>query len=93
MANLFSGLESLGLGNLSGMKLFENKEKEKAEAAKAANQPVEVKEADLLFDKSFTCKVCDKEFKSKMVRTGKVKLIGSDNDLRPKYMSTSFSGA
>ena len=85
MANLFSGLESLGLGNLSGMKLFENKEKEKAEAAKAANQPVEVKEADLLFDKSFTCKVCDKEFKSKMVRTGKVKLIGSDNDLRPKY--------
>ena len=85
MANLFSGLESLGLGNLSEMKLFEHKEKEKAAANKAAAQPVEVKESDLLFDKSFTCKVCDKEFKSKMVRTGKVKLIGSDNDLRPKY--------
>ena len=84
MANLFSGLESLGLGNLSEMKLFEHKEKEKAEAGKAA-QPVEIKESDLLFDKSFICKVCDKEFKSKMVRTGKVKLIGSDNDLRPKY--------
>lgn len=84
MANLFSGLESLGLGNLSGMKLFENKEKEKAEEKKSSEQ-VEVKEADLLFDKTFTCKVCDKEFKSKMVRTGKVKLIGSDNDLRPKY--------
>jgi uncharacterized protein (DUF2225 family) len=67
------------------MKLFEQKEKEKAAANKAAAQPVEVKESDLLFDKSFTCKVCDKEFKSKMVRTGKVKLIGSDNDLRPKY--------
>lgn len=85
MANLFSGLESLGLGNLSGMKLFENKEKEKEAAKKSGEQPVEVKEADLLFDKSFTCKVCDQEFKSKMVRTGKVKLIGSDNDLRPKY--------
>ena len=84
MANIFSGLESLGLSNLSEMKLFEHKEKEKAEA-KGAAQEVEVKEADLLFDKSFTCKVCDKEFKSKMVRTGKVKLIGSDNDLRPKY--------
>ena len=85
MANLFSGLESLGLSNLSEMKLFENKEKDKAAGASAAKQPVEVKEEDLLFDKTFTCKVCDKEFKSKMVRTGKVKLIGSDNDLRPKY--------
>ena len=84
MANLFSGLESLGLGNLSEMKLFEHKEKAKEEAKKTAEQ-VEIKEEDLLFDKHFTCKVCDKEFKSKMVRTGKVKLIGSDNDLRPKY--------
>jgi len=85
MANLFSGLESLGLGNLSGMKLFEQKDKEKEDGKKASDQPAEVKEADLLFEKSFVCKVCDKEFKSKMVRTGKVKLIGSDNDLRPKY--------
>lgn len=85
MANLFSGLESLGLGNLSGMKLFENKEKEKEEGKKSGDQPVEVKEADLIFDKTFTCKVCDKEFKSKMVRTGKVKLIAQDSDLRPKY--------
>ncbi len=85
MANLFSGLESLGLGNLSGMKLFENKEKEKEEGKKGAEQPVEVKEADLIFDKTFTCKVCDKAFKSKMVRTGKVKLVAQDSDLRPKY--------
>lgn len=84
MANLFSGLESLGLGNLSEMKLFEHKEKAK-EAAKKAAEQTEVKEEDLLFDKHFVCKVCDKEFKSKMVRTGKVKLVGSDNDLRPKY--------
>ena len=81
MANLFSGLESLGLGNLSEVELFEHKEKEE----KKVNQPVEVKESDLLFDKTFVCKVCDNEFKSKMVRTGKVKLIGSDTDLRPKY--------
>lgn len=85
MANLFSGLESLGLGNLSGMKLFENKEKEKEENKKGADQPAEVKEEDLIFDKTFTCKVCDKEFKSKMVRTGKVKLIAQDSDLRPRY--------
>ena len=86
MSNLFSGLESLGLGNLSEMKLFEQKEKEKEkkENGKGA-ETVEVKEADLIFEKTFTCPVCDKEFKSKLVRTGKVKLVGSDSDLRPRY--------
>lgn len=83
MANLFSGLESLGLGNLSEMKLFENKEKEKAAAKKSAD--AEIKEEDLIFDKTFTCKVCDKEFKTKMVRTGKAKLLAQDSDLRPRY--------
>ena len=83
MANLFSGLEHFGLGNLSEMKIFDKeKEKEKAEADKKKN---EVKEEDLLFDKTFICKACDKEFKSKMVRTGKVKLLEQDTDLRPKY--------
>lgn len=84
MSNLFSGLESLGFGNLSGIELFENKEKEKEKAKKGAEQ-VEVKEADLIYDKTFTCPVCDKEFKSKFVRTGKVKLLGQDTDLRPRY--------
>ena len=82
MANLFSGLEGLGLGNLSEMKIFDKDKKEKAEADK---KKVEVKEEDLLFDKTFICKACDREFKSKMVRTGKVKLLEQDTDLRPKY--------
>ncbi|MFR2593659.1 MAG: DUF2225 domain-containing protein [Butyribacter sp.] len=42
-------------------------------------------EEDLLFDKSYTCPVCDNEFHSKMIRTGKVKLLSADTDLRPKY--------
>lgn len=86
MANLFSGLESLGLTNLSDVQLFEQKgEKEKEKTKDKKAEPVEIKEADLIFEKTFTCPVCDKEFKSKQVRTGKVKLIGSDSDLRPKY--------
>ena len=44
MANLFSGLESLGLGNLSEMKLFEHKEKEKAEAGRTAEHGNKIKE-------------------------------------------------
>jgi len=85
MANLFSGLESLGLGNLSEMKLFETKEKE--DGKKAAPQQVELTEVDLIFDKTFTCKVCDQEFKTKMVRTGKAKLLSQDSDLRPRYQT------
>ena len=38
-----------------------------------------------MFDKTYTCPVCDHEFKSKMVRTGKAKLVSADTDLRPKY--------
>lgn len=83
MANIFSGLESLGLGNLSGMQLFEGKEKEEEKK----KGPVELKEVDLIFDKSFTCKVCDQEFKAKMVRTGKAKLLSQDSDLRPIYQT------
>lgn len=82
MANLFSGLEHFGLGNLSGVKIFEQESSDRTGVDK---KKVEVKETDLLFDKTFVCKVCDKSFKSKMVRTGKVKLLEQDSDLRPKY--------
>lgn len=83
MSNLFSGLEKLGLGKLEKMDVFE----EEAEKKDANNKPAEPKisEEDLLFDKSYHCPVCDSDFHSKMVRTGKVKLLSQDSDLRPKY--------
>lgn len=80
---LFSGLDQFGLGKLEKMDVFE----EEAKKETADGKPVEPKitEEDLLFEKSFNCPVCDKEFQSKMVRTGKVKLLSADSDLRPKY--------
>lgn len=81
--SLFSGLEQFGLGKLEKMDVFEEEKKKKAEGSKPAEQ--KITEADLLFDKTFTCPVCDSEFHSKMVRTGKVKLLAADTDLRPKY--------
>ncbi|MBR5356295.1 MAG: DUF2225 domain-containing protein [Lachnospiraceae bacterium] len=77
---LLSGLESFGLGGLEGMSLFE--EEKKKEQAKAV---VELTEKDFLLDKSMTCPVCDAEFKARMVKGGKAKLVGQDLDLRPKY--------
>lgn len=85
MAGLLSGLESFGLGKLSGMKLYETpEEKEEQPSSEAPKVPV-VQEQDFLFDKTYTCAVCEKEFKEKTVKVGKAKLKGTDMDLRPRY--------
>lgn len=87
MANIFAGLESLGFKNVEKVDVFEdNAAKEKKSADGQQEAKAEVLEEDLVFDKSYTCPVCDHEFKSKMVRTGKVRLAGADSDLRPKYL-------
>ncbi len=84
MSNLLSGLESLGLGAVSEMGVYEDVEsKEKKENGTV--QVHEKTEIDFLFEKTYNCPVCDNEFKCSAVRTGKAKLIGTDTDLRPKY--------
>lgn len=83
---LLSGLESFGLGGLEGMSLFEEEKKkaEAAAAAKAAGVP-QYTEKDFLLDKTTKCPLCDTEFKARMVKGGKAKLLGTDLDLRPRY--------
>lgn len=84
MAGLLSGLEQFGLKNLENMNLYEKPKKaENGEDGKPA-APV-VQEQDFLFDKSYTCPICETEFKARTVKIGKARLIGSDLDLRPKY--------
>lgn len=83
MAGLLSGLEQFGLSNLENMDLYEAPKKEEKGADGKGEQTVQ--EQDFLFDKSFKCPICDKEFKARTVRIGKAKLAGSDLDLRPRY--------
>ena len=84
MDNLFSGLEEFGLGNLSNINIYDEKEKEEDKDGNKKQQDT-FSEEDILFDKSYSCPVCDSEFKSKSVKTGKVKLQSLDSDLRPRY--------
>ena len=84
MKGIFSGLDKLGLGKLEKVEVFENDSKKEGEK-KAAEKTAALTEADFLFEKTYICPVCDKEFHSKKVRTGKVKLLAADTDLRPKY--------
>ena len=83
--SLFSNLGQFGLGKLEKMDVFDEDAKKEATNDGAVEEKHTVMEEDLLFDKGFTCPVCDEEFHSKMVRTGKVKLLSADTDLRPKY--------
>lgn len=84
MAGLLTGLEQFGLTNLEDVDVFEKAQEEKAEPAEQKTDPVQL-EKECLFEKSYTCPVCDNEFKAKTVKIGKAKFLGADMDLRPKY--------
>lgn len=84
--NVLSGLGDLGLGNLESLEIFESpKDETKKNIGNPGAKVPEVKEEDIIFDKSFSCPVCDKDFKAKMIRAGKAKAMESDMDLRPRY--------
>lgn len=88
MSNLFSGMEEFGLSQLSSdLEVFESKTEEQKQNESEPEVSQEVIEADVLFDKTMECPVCDKSFKVKTIKTGKVKLESADTDLRPKYQS------
>lgn len=60
------------------MKNAENTDREKP-------APKIEREEDYLFEKARVCPICGKEFKEPTVRSSKVRLLGSDQDLRPRY--------
>ncbi len=81
--SLLSGLSGLGLNNLENMDVFEDPEK--AEAKKKVQEPVKIEEKDFIYDKTFKCPLCDTDVPTKIMKSGKAKLIGADQDLRPRY--------
>ncbi len=83
MAGLLSGLAGLGLDNLENMNIYEEAKTE--EDSKQAVLAPKVEEKDLIYDKTFSCPVCGANFVSKIMKTGKAKMLGTDQDLRPKY--------
>ena len=84
--NLLSGLSDMGLGKLEGLDIYDSSDKDgtNSKNGSADKEPV-VKEEDFLFDKTYGCPVCDREFKIKAVRTGRVRAMEPDMDLRPRH--------
>lgn len=82
--SILSGLGKLGLSNLEQAEVFtEDKKEEKNE--EASQEPKKLLITDFVFDKKYECPVCYKEFVSPTVKGAKVKMIGQDSDLRPRY--------
>ncbi len=84
MAGILSGLKGLGLGELEKRDLYEEEEKV-IPIRKVEPKRIVVEEKDLIYDKSFSCPVCDKKFTSKIMKTGKTRLVSTDLDSRPIY--------
>lgn len=86
MAGLFDGLEKLGIGNMKNISLYEKEDKDKAQQQTARGPvKIELEEKDMIYDKKCTCPICDFEFPSKVMKTGKAKLVKTDIDLRPVH--------
>ena len=82
---LLSGLSNLGLGKLEGAEIYEEEKKPEPKPVEKPKEEAPFDENDVLFDKSAECPVCGKPFSFRAVRTGKARLLGQDQDLRPKY--------
>lgn len=88
MAGLLSGLASLGLGDLENAQVYEEPKEEKSEEKQ--NVSAIPQEKDLVYDRSFMCPVCDEKITSKVMKTGKAKLLHTDQDLRSVYEGVDF---
>lgn len=81
----------MGIEGLGDLDIYAD-DSDKNELIKEAQKTVKVKtpeelEAEYIFDKTYTCPVCDKSFKSKTLKSNKAKLISTDMDLRPVHQN------
>lgn len=82
---ILDGLEKFGLKTDEGFELFADDKKEDLQEKVEMTEDKIPSEEEFLLDKTITCIVCDKKFKTKMVKTGRAKRLQPDEDLRPRF--------
>ncbi|MBC7958276.1 MAG: DUF2225 domain-containing protein [Vallitaleaceae bacterium] len=80
MADIFSDLSSLGLGNVEETDIYKKNDLPTSDA-KANEKPIQ----SIFFDSKIDCPVCNRPVPFKAVRSGQLKLERTDTDLRPIY--------
>lgn len=83
--NLFAGLEKFGIKAEDTTNLFEDEKKGKSTDAEGNVKEEIPEEGSFLLDKAVRCTVCDKVFKTKMIKNGRIKRLEPDMDLRPRF--------
>lgn len=83
--NLLEGLEKFGLDHMDTEHIFEDEKKEEVALEKPVVREEVHSEKEFLVEKSIRCPICDLVFKTKMVKTGRVKRLEPDFDLRPRF--------
>lgn len=88
--NLFEGLEKFGLQQLDTKDLF-TEQQEAVPKDSTANVPseegAERGEEDFLLKRSVRCPVCEKTFFALCVKSGRLRRMESDFDLRPRFQN------
>ena len=81
---LLSGLEKFGLKASDSMDLFEEEQKDsgKKDGNSASKIPTE---DEFLLEKTVKCRVCDHVFKTKVIKSGRLKSLEPDKDMRPRF--------
>ncbi|MCI8327595.1 MAG: DUF2225 domain-containing protein [Lachnospiraceae bacterium] len=86
---LLSGLEKFGLKVSKDIDIFEDEQENQRGKGGENGDTVKVTEIppeeSLILEKSVTCPICDRVFRTKMVKSGRVKRLESDRDLRPRH--------
>lgn len=83
---LFDGLSKFGVKNMDSDKLFEEEKLAEVEKVKAMEKVAKApEEKDYVFQKSYTCVICDNQFKSLSIKANKAKISHMDKDLRPIF--------
>ena len=84
--NLLSGLEKFGLDVSEDMDIIEEDKPKTGTGTEAVEEKSDIPTEDMfLLEKGIRCPVCDKVFKTKMIKNGRVKRLESDKDLRPRH--------
>lgn len=82
MDNLFKDLEGIGISGVEDINLFEDGLK-KDEKPKIS---IKVKDAEaIIYQRKVTCPVCNKLFMTSSIRTGRIRFVDTELDLRPIY--------
>ncbi len=89
--NIFSGLEQFGIKAEEGTSIFEEEKKAPAAAKEGEGETPAAKaedthsESEFLLVKSVRCPVCDRVFRTLVTKSGRVKRLEADKDLRPRF--------